>query len=165
MRSQIHLRPKNGIVRNYYGYHDVSSHMRINSIRMCQLNRFEKDLERFLLFPIEVRNTIHFWVTSSNGFYKEFLSLVLRFRSNPFGVKFTSESFLIKDEEVDPSAIETTYVPQYVAYYKQYNSYDICLDTFPYCGTGTTCDTLWMGCPLVTLNLKNRHVANVTSRS
>lgn len=47
-------------------------------------------------------------------------------------------------------------------YCELYNSVDICLDTFPYSGTTTSCDSLLMSTPIITYAIPNRHVSNVT---
>jgi protein O-GlcNAc transferase len=63
--------------------------------------------------------------------------------------------------DIDPKSIELmAMTPIFKEHLEIYNRIDICLDTFPYNGTTTTCEALWMGVPVITL-VGNTHVSRV----
>ena len=53
---------------------------------------------------------------------------------------------------VEASRVEVTPYLPFQEHMKLYQRVDIALDTFPYNGTTTTCEALWMGIPVITLS-------------
>jgi protein O-GlcNAc transferase len=72
---------------------------------------------------------------------------------------FTREVFF--KQGIAPERIELlSQVPSYGEHLNTYNRIDIGFDTYPYHGTTTTCEALWMGVPVITL-AGNSHASRV----
>lgn len=61
---------------------------------------------------------------------------------------------------IDPERIEIFGWMSMAEHFKLYQRMDIALDTYPYNGTTTTCEALWMGVPVVSL-AGDHHVSRV----
>lgn len=78
---------------------------------------------------------------------------------DPLARQRLEKSFLLQGIESE-RLIFPLYAESRHDHLASYNLVDIALDTFPYNGTTTTCEALWMGVPVVTLK-GDRHAARV----
>jgi protein O-GlcNAc transferase len=103
--------------------------------------------------------TVELW----SAILKKIPSAHLLMKSKSFADQATCEytKDLFAGEGIAPKRIELlSQMPSYGDHLATYNRTDISLDTFPYNGTTTTCEALWMGVPVVTL-AGDRHASRV----
>jgi len=72
-------------------------------------------------------------------------------------------AFYMAELEVDKTRIIAVDQMSTDAYFRLFSQIDIMLDTFPYCGTTTTCNALYNSIPLITMYNKDIHAHNVSS--
>ncbi|MDP2412009.1 MAG: tetratricopeptide repeat protein [Pseudolabrys sp.] len=87
----------------------------------------------------------------------------LLLKGKSFADPGTCDAFLTQlgNRGIAPDRIELmAWLPSNAAHLSLYDRIDIALDPFPYNGTTTTCEALWMGVPVVTLK-GDRHAARV----
>ena len=87
----------------------------------------------------------------------------LLLKGKPFADAATRALFLARlgERGVAAERVElVAWLPDAAAHLALYHRVDIALDPFPYNGTTTTCEALWMGVPVVTLR-GDRHAGRV----
>lgn len=87
--------------------------------------------------------------------------LLLKARQLGFEETRADYTAMLADEGIDASRLD--FFPMTESrneHLKMYHRVDICLDPFPYNGTTTTCEALWMGVPVVTVT-GDRHSGRV----
>jgi predicted O-linked N-acetylglucosamine transferase (SPINDLY family) len=93
---------------------------------------------------------IHIWAQILNAVPGSRLLLKSRATGDP-DVRQRLQGLFAEQDVAAGQIVFLDSVPSFHGHMATYNQVDIALDTFPYNGTTTTCEALWMGVPVVTL--------------
>ena len=113
----------------------------------------------FNYFPKVSRETVAVWTAILKAVPDSRLVMKTRNFADSATRRYAMDMFIgqgIAAERIELSSMKTSFEEHLNAY----NRIDIALDTFPYNGTTTTCEALWMGVPVVTF-AGNTHASRV----
>jgi protein O-GlcNAc transferase len=93
--------------------------------------------------------TIALWARLLQAVPHSRLALRFRWLADPATAARLERAFAAHD--LDPERLDLAHAPSRAAALAAYRRIDLALDPFPYNGTTTSCEALWMGVPFVTL--------------
>jgi len=105
-------------------------------------------------------NILEIWAQILKGMDKSRLFLKTKAFHDP-AIQHRIKTFFKKRGIENNRLILLSLSPSRDQHLSMYNHMDIALDTFPYHGTTTTCEALWMGVPVITLEGK-AHVSRAS---
>ena len=113
----------------------------------------------FNFFPKISRTTVALWSAILKALPGSRLVLKAKIFSNKTACDYAMEMFTVQG--IAGERVELmTQKQSFTEHLDAYNLIDIGLDTFPYHGTTTTCEALWMGVPVISL-AGTTHVSRV----
>jgi predicted O-linked N-acetylglucosamine transferase (SPINDLY family) len=103
--------------------------------------------------------TIELWASILNALPDS--CLILKAKSFIDNITCNSARELFTAQGISHDRVELiAMMPSFIEHLNLYKRVDIALDTFPYNGTTTTCEAMWMGLPVMTL-AGNTHASRV----